>query len=448
MEKTHGCCFFPWRHRSRVKVYQEPAASSVDRPDEVSIRVSRINDSSLAVPSLPGSTESIAPLPSINLRRVSSEEPFIVWQAPETISSSTGSVDSVGDPILGVPSTKIGIHRVLTSINDLVAEEELIGTGTTSRVTIGKLPNGDKIAIKRIPIERLANPKCFSHLLNEISVLLNEEVRKSPYLMKLYKVEINSKEILLVTKASSIGDLYFYIKAIRLKTEEQITLICAEILNALETLHQEGFIYRDLKPENVLICEEGHVSLIDYGLAKRGTSLPRVDSFVGTPEYLAPEIVTRSEPQAKCASDLWSFGILLYELLSGLSPFYDENPEKIYIKIIDYVSKKSRLPLPIGIPDTAKDLISRLLTTDPDKRLSIAEIKAHPFFASINWEILKEKAFPVFTKKELERIQLRREKETFEASVPLRPLTPKERQEIFNELKRFFGTIPNSQFRE
>lgn len=114
------------------------------------------------------------------------------------------------------------------------------------------------------------------------------------------------------------GELFFHLCQQKF-TEERARFYAAEILLALNCLHTNGVIYRDLKPENVLLDSEGHIRLTDFGLSKHLTTQKVTDTFCGTPEYLAPEVIRGKGHDHRV--DLWSFGVLLYEMISGVNPF-------------------------------------------------------------------------------------------------------------------------------
>jgi serum/glucocorticoid-regulated kinase 2 len=132
------------------------------------------------------------------------------------------------------------------------------------------------------------------------------------------------------------GELFFWLKKDRRFSEERCRLYTAEITSALEALHANNIIYRDLKPENLLLDAEGHIRLTDFGLAKGGITSAGPEggtkTFCGTPEYLAPEIL-ENKGHGK-AVDWWSLGTFLYEMLWGLPPFYDTNVQRMYQKIL------------------------------------------------------------------------------------------------------------------
>jgi serum/glucocorticoid-regulated kinase 2 len=124
------------------------------------------------------------------------------------------------------------------------------------------------------------------------------------------------------------GELFQHLRKFRTFDEDKVRFYGAQIALALEYLHKKGIVYRDLKPENILMDEKGYLRLADFGMAKHLKEDEKAMSFCGTPEYLAPEIITL-EGHDKSV-DWWSFGILLFEMLCGLPPFYVENLDKMY----------------------------------------------------------------------------------------------------------------------
>ncbi|KAF2464148.1 serine/threonine protein kinase-like protein [Lindgomyces ingoldianus] len=162
-----------------------------------------------------------------------------------------------------------------------------------------------------------------------------------------------------------------------------------------ECLHGFNVIYRDLKPENILLDYTGHIALCDSGLCKLDMKDDdRTNTLCGTPEYLAPELLTGASYTKTV--DWWTFGVLLYEMLTGLPPFYDENTNDMYRKIL---TEPLHLPGPDIVPPAARDLLTRLLDRNAEKRMGAkgaSEIKAHSFFNSIDWRKLLEKYEPSF----------------------------------------------------
>ena len=164
----------------------------------------------------------------------------------------------------------------------------------------------------------------------------------------------------------------------------------AQISIALQYLHDKNIIYRDLKPENILVDEKGYLRLTDFGMAKKLKNNEKAISFCGTPEYLAPEIIAGQEYDQNI--DWWSLGIIIYEMLCGVPPFYLENLDKMYEMI---QNTEVTFPSNIYLSYEAKDIIYKLLKKDVRERLGyvsgIVEVKNHPFFKGIDFHEIELK---------------------------------------------------------
>jgi serine/threonine protein kinase len=155
-------------------------------------------------------------------------------------------------------------------------------------------------------------------------------------------------------------------------------------------LHQLDIIYRDIKLENVLMDDKGHVYITDFGLSKEGVTGSNVgaQTFCGTAEYIAPELLEQV-PYGKCA-DWWSFGILVFEMITGRTPFFNRNKAQMFDTI-----KNKNVRFPNGFPADAQSMITGLLTKDPNQRLGYGDLDSdfvdHDYFAPYKWEDLKAK---------------------------------------------------------
>jgi serum/glucocorticoid-regulated kinase 2 len=189
------------------------------------------------------------------------------------------------------------------------------------------------------------------------------------------------------------GELFQHLRTEKFFKEDKVRFYAASIGLALDYLHNKGIIYRDIKPENILIGEDGYLKLIDFGMAKMVKNDEKATSFCGTPEYLAPEVIT-GEGHNRCA-DWWSFGILIFEMLCGIPPFYSDNTEKMY-DLITHADLK--FPKKIPVSDNSKDLIRKLLVKKQDNRLGAKsgfdEIRVHPFFSGFDFDALIKKTIP------------------------------------------------------
>ena len=216
-----------------------------------------------------------------------------------------------------------------------------------------------------------------------------------PGVVRLYYTFQDERSLYFVLDLCSGGELLGVLKRVTTFDEECTRFYGAQILDTIEYMHNRGVIHRDLKPENVLLDDKRHIKITDFGTAKilkenkdasgrstfqQDTSSEenRARSFVGTAEYVSPELLT--DKNACKASDLWAFGCIIYQLLSGRPPFKAGNEYQTFQKIValDY-------SFPRGFPEVAKDLVERLLVLDPQRRLSIEHIKNHQFFDGIKW---------------------------------------------------------------
>lgn len=213
-----------------------------------------------------------------------------------------------------------------------------------------------------------------------------------PFLVSMRYAFQTKEKLYLVLDYYNGGELFFHLKNQKRFSEKIAKIYVGEIALALGHLHSLQFIYRDLKPENILLDDNGHVCLTDFGLSKDVDPEDKALTFCGTPEYLAPEIVTGAGHDK--AVDWWSLGILLYELTVGIPPFYAQNVNDMYNKIQHGV-----LRFPPFLSPACKSIIVELLNRDPRKRLGstndIDDIKNHEFFSDINWDEMMKKSIDV-----------------------------------------------------
>ena len=218
-----------------------------------------------------------------------------------------------------------------------------------------------------------------------------EGTRDHPFIVQLRFAFQSADKLYMVMDFMLGGELFFHLRRSGRFAEDRSRFYIVEILLAMEFIHDGGIIYRDLKPENVLLDEEGHVCISDFGLSKTGLSASgdKAFTFCGTPEYLAPEII-KGVGHDK-AVDYWSLGALLYEMLSGAPPFYSKNREEMFKNILN-----RPVEMKPYFSDSAADLLKNLLQIDPAKRLSDARaIKQHPFFKNVDWTAMMNRTVKV-----------------------------------------------------
>jgi len=219
-----------------------------------------------------------------------------------------------------------------------------------------------------------------------------ETVNRHPFVVKLFYAFQDHEKLYLILEYAQGGELFHHLAMERMFTEETAAFYMAEMVLALEHLHRNlGVVYRDLKPENCLLDFEGHLLLTDFGLSKVATEdADKCNSFLGTVDYMAPEIVAGKE--YSFAVDWWSFGALGFDLLTGKPPFTGNNNAKIQQAIL-----KNKLNVPFFLGPDSKDLLTRLLRKEPQKRLGynmpkdLQTIKSHRFFKRIDWKKLAKR---------------------------------------------------------
>ncbi|MCJ1396927.1 serine/threonine protein kinase psk1 [Xylographa trunciseda] len=234
-----------------------------------------------------------------------------------------------------------------------------------------------------------------------------ESINRHPFVVKLFYAFQDHEKLYLILEYAQGGELFTHLASERMFPEETAAFYMAEMVLALEHLHQTvGVLYRDLKPENCLLDSEGHLLLTDFGLSKVAVDgAERCNSILGTIEYMAPEVILGHDYGT--AVDWWSFGALGFDLLTGSPPFCANNHAKIQEKIL-----KQKLVLPYFLGPDAKDLLTRFLRKEPSKRLGgnmprdLQIIKKHRFFRKIDWKLLERRELeppikPVITDPEL-----------------------------------------------
>nr|XP_029531892.1 ribosomal protein S6 kinase alpha-5-like [Oncorhynchus nerka] len=275
---------------------------------------------------------------------------------------------------------------------------KVLGTGAYGKVFLVRKVSGHDAGqlyamkvLKKATIVQKA--KTAEHTRTERQVL--EHIRQSPFLVTLHYAFQTDTKLHLILDYVNGGELFTHlVQRVRFK-EQEVSLYSGEIVLALEHLHTLGIVYRDLKLENILMDSSGHIVLTDFGLSKEFDELERTYSVCGTIEYMAPEIAEGGEAGHDMAVDWWSLGVLMYELLTGGSPFTVDGDQNSHTDIAKRISKKDP-PFPKDMSPLAKDLIQRLLIKDPKKRLGSGpdgadNVKKHPFYQKINWEDLAAK---------------------------------------------------------
>ena len=276
-----------------------------------------------------------------------------------------------------IPIKKLKHSKVKLEDFNLI---RIIGVGSYGKVYVATKNSSKKLyAVKILDKEKINNKTQKNNIITERAILAN---LNHPFIMKLNYAFQTEKSLYFITKFMHGGELNYHIYKEKNSffTEEKAKFYAAEIILALNYLHQNNCIYRDLKPENVLIDKNGHIKLTDFGLAKLCEDFPcKTKTLCGTPEYLAPEILFEKDYGIEV--DWWSLGVIIYEMISGYLPFKILPDEKITKNVY-----KKKIKIFSHFSCFAKDLIKKLLEYNPKKRIGYYQIINHPFFKDIDWE--------------------------------------------------------------
>jgi len=293
----------------------------------------------------------------------------------------------------------------------------VLGTGSSGTVYLVKHKDTHSLYAMKV-IKKTNSAYSNSKILTEYNILLNSA---HPFISKLFSHFQSETEIFMIMPYCAGGDFYHFLHKQYLNCikEEETCYYASCVLLALEYLHSNGIIYRDLKPENILVQADGHIILTDFDLSvcTKDRVIPHIfkkpyshtcgivaepnivmNGEVGTPEYFAPEIINH-KPYT-CIIDWWSYGVLIYEMLYGHTPFKACDCKTIY-KLIDecHIDFPHESPLGIKLSHKVKNLIKKLLMHNPEKRLGYeggaTEIKDHPFFKHIHFQLLRSQIPPI-----------------------------------------------------
>jgi len=274
---------------------------------------------------------------------------------------------------------------------------KVIGRGTYGKVMqVRRRQTKEIFAMKVLKKEAVFarnDPKDLQHTIAERNVLALLNCRTHPFILGLKYAFHTQTKLYYVMHFCTGGDLYYLLSRCKKFRESQARFYAGEVFLAIRHLHSLGIIYRDLKPENVLLDADGHVKLTDFGLSKESET---ADTFCGTPVYLAPEIWMRKMYGFEV--DYWSLGCVLYEMVVGVPPFWGDTIKDVYKKVINTQPKFA------GMSSECQHIIEGMLVREPSHRLGSKklgeEVLQHPFFRPQNWDDLLAKAIkPPFKSK-------------------------------------------------
>ena len=273
---------------------------------------------------------------------------------------------------------------------------KIIGRGSVGKIALVKYKkNCNLYVMKSMRKDQLISDGIIDNILIERNILMEGQCE---FILTLSFYFQTPQRIYFVTPFIKGGDLYHKLKNDGYLKEDQVKFYAAQVAIALQHLHDIDITYRDLKLENILIDEDGYIKLCDFGASVKIRGTEKETYFAGSPEYASPEMITFEG--YTFMTDWWSFGILIYELLYGITPFFNMDKNRMF-ELIEVGELKFPKTIkidgtvkPLKVSEEAKNIISKLLEKNPGSRLGrkgLNEIKSHPFFGNLNFENIKIK---------------------------------------------------------
>ncbi|KAJ8370548.1 hypothetical protein SKAU_G00105760 [Synaphobranchus kaupii] len=275
-------------------------------------------------------------------------------------------------------------HQTRINVENFVFHK-VLGKGSFGKVLLAELKGrGEYFAVKALKKDVVLMDDDVECTMVEKRVLAL--AWDNPFLTHLFSTFQTKEHLFFVMEYLNGGDLMFHIQEKGRFDLYRATFYSAEILCGLQFLHTKGIIYRDLKLDNVMLDHSGHIKIADFGMCKENVfGENRATTFCGTPDYIAPEILLGQK--YSFSVDWWSFGVLLYEMLIGQSPFHGDDEDELFESI-----RMDTPHYPRWITKESKDLLEKLFERDSTRRLGvIGNIRSHSFFKTINWVALEKR---------------------------------------------------------
>ncbi|CAH1794822.1 unnamed protein product, partial [Owenia fusiformis] len=274
-------------------------------------------------------------------------------------------------------------------LNDLSIVATL-GVGGFGRVELVQINNDNSktYALKQLKKHHIVETRQQEHIMNEKRIM---QESRCEFITRLYKTFKDRKYLYMLLEVCLGGEVWTVLRDKGCFDDATTRFYTGCVVEAFAYLHAKGIVYRDLKPENLLLDTRGYIKLVDFGFAKKIGHGRKTWTFCGTPEYVAPEIILNKGHDI--SSDYWSLGILMFELLTGSPPFTGSDPMKTYNIILKGIDA---IDCPRKITRYAQNLIKKLCRDNPSERLGygkggINDIRKHRWFDGFNWDGLKRK---------------------------------------------------------
>lgn len=257
-----------------------------------------------------------------------------------------------------------------------------LGRGAFGFVTLVEA-KGETYALKAVKKCQIVETGQQTHIISEKKIM---SMMKNPFLVNLIATFKDKLRVYFLLDVCLGGELFTILRQRRYFDEPTAQFYAACVVEGFDYMHSMDIVYRDLKPENLVMANNGYLKITDFGFAKIVPE--KTYTLCGTPDYLAPEIVT-GQGHGK-GVDWWTFGVLIYEMLASFPPFFDDDPIQTYRKII-----KGRIKYPRYFSSEAKDVVGNLLKLKPTRRLGVIKggtenIRNHAWFKKFNWRAFKD----------------------------------------------------------
>uniref|UniRef100_A0A8D3CGW7 Protein kinase C n=1 Tax=Scophthalmus maximus TaxID=52904 RepID=A0A8D3CGW7_SCOMX len=289
------------------------------------------------------------------------------------------------EPLYAIPRKD---HGAKFTVDDFVLHK-MLGKGSFGKVFLAELKkSGQFFAVKALKKDVVLMDDDVECTMVERRVL--SLAWENPFLTHLYCTFQTKENLFFVMEYLNGGDLMFHIQSCHKFDLHRATFYAAEIICGLQFLHSKGIIYRsereDLKLDNVLLDSDGHIKIADFGMCKENMrDESRTATFCGTPDYIAPEILLGQKYNSSV--DWWSFGVLLYEMLIGQSPFHGRDEEELFQSI-----RTDNPVYPHCLAKDSKDILVKLFVREPEERLGVkGNIRQHSFFRGTDWNALEQR---------------------------------------------------------
>ena len=250
-----------------------------------------------------------------------------------------------------------------------------LGEGTFGKVRVGThLLTEEKVAVKILEKAKIADKSDVERVTREIKIL---KMLRHPVVVQLYEIIESVNELFLIMEYARGGELFEHIVTHKRIRENDAKRLMRQILSGVEYLHKLRICHRDLKPENLLLDDYNNIKIVDFGLSNCYKLHEKLQTACGSPCYAAPEMVAGKKYNG-LQTDIWSCGVILFAMVCGYLPFEDPKTNLLYKKIIncDYT-------IPDFVSAECTDLIKRILDTNPQTRLTLAEIRSHAWFSQM-----------------------------------------------------------------